>query len=88
VHLEFDKSALILRPVCASLAPQLPKQQATVLAALRTLAEGGSAVEFAAWKHRCTTLEGMSSRTFFDAKKKLIEAGTVQETEAGRFQAV
>jgi hypothetical protein len=86
VRLEFDKAALVLRPACVSLVPQLPKQQSTALAALRALVVNGAGVDITAWVNRCTKVEGMPRRTFFDAKKKLIESGVVQEPEPGRFQ--
>jgi hypothetical protein len=86
VRLEFDKVALVLRPACVSLIPQLPKQQGTVLTSLRALNTNGSGVDIAAWMARCVKVEGMPRRTFFDAKKKLLDGGLVQESAAGRFQ--
>lgn len=89
VRLEFDAAALVLRQAGVSLVARLPSQQDTVLRALRALAGAngnGGAVAIKEWQTRCQSVEGVPRRTFFDAKKKLMEAGRVIELDDAKFR--
>ena len=88
LRLDFDPGALVLRSAGVSLVSQLPKQQQTVLDALRTLTTNNghhAGVGIKAWLERSCHVEGVKRRTFFDAKRKLLDAQRVQEVDGEKF---
>jgi hypothetical protein len=88
IRLQLDREALVFRSAGADVLKRLSKQQQQVLDTLKALcAVNPAGASVNEWRKRCQDDRGISFRTFYDAKQKLVEREAVEERAMGVYVA-